>query len=705
MTPPVSFDRLHPALQHHIVNSLGWHSLRSLQERAIEPLVEGKHALLLGPTAGGKTEAAVFPLLSRMLTERWFGLSLLYVCPLRALLNNLEFRLQRYASYGGRRAAMWHGDVGDAARRAILAEPPDVLLTTPESLEVMLVTPRVEHQTLFSGIQAVVIDEVHAFAGDDRGWHLLSVLERIMRLAGRDIQRVGLSATVGNPDELLEWQVGSSRGPRLVVSAPQAAREADVQLDYVGSTENAATVIARLHQGEKRLVFCDSRARVEELAAGLVRRNVNTFVSHSSLSVDQRRRAEEAFASASDCVIVATSTLELGIDVGDLNRVIQIDAPTSVASFLQRLGRTGRREGTTANCLFLATAPDSFVRAAGLTRMWEDQFVEPVMPPPAPLHLLAQQILALSLQESGIGVADWAGWVGAMPGFERIPQAYVDAMLSHMFERELLWNDHGILSVGREGEQTFGRRHFLDLLSSFTTEPLFSIKHGKLDLGRVHQSSFAVKEDHPPVLLLAGLSWVVTHIDWDARVAFVEPTKLEGKSRWLGSGQALRYSLCQAIQRVLAGEEPGATLSTRGEEQLAQTRSEFSWLTGESTHLVRSSNDRLLWWTFAGLFANNAIAEAIRGHNVQVGKVDNFVIALDADTPRDQLDFALKEVCALDGTSLRTPVSDRAVTELKFSECLPPSLAVKVLSERMTDAPATVKTLGRVMKYTVFGTS
>ena len=700
----MSFERLHPALQHHIVNSLGWQSLRSLQERAIEPLIEGKHALLLGPTAGGKTEAAVFPLLSRMLTERWFGLSLLYVCPLRALLNNLEFRLQRYASYGGRRAAMWHGDVGDAARRAILAEPPDVLLTTPESLEVMLVTPRVEHQTLFSGVQAVVIDEVHAFAGDDRGWHLLAVLERIMRLAGRDIQRVGLSATVGNPDELLEWQVGSSRGPRLVVSAPQAAREADVQLDYVGSTENAATVIARLHQGEKRLVFCDSRARVEELAAGLVRRNVNTFVSHSSLSVDQRRRAEEAFASASDCVIVATSTLELGIDVGDLNRVIQIDAPTSVASFLQRLGRTGRREGTTANCLFLATAPDSFVRAAGLTRLWKDQFVEPVMPPPAPLHLLAQQILALSLQESGIGVADWAGWVGSMQGFERIPPADVDAMLSHMFERELLWNDHGILSVGREGEQTFGRRHFLDLLSSFTTEPLFSIKHGKLDIGRVHQSSFAVKEDHPPVLLLAGLSWVVTHIDWDARVAFVEPTKLEGKSRWLGSGQALRYSLCQAIQRVLAGEEPGATMSKRGEEQLAQTRSEFPWLTGESTHLVRSSNDRLLWWTFAGLFANSAIAEAIRGQDIQVGKVDNFVIALDADTPRDQLDIALKEVCELDGASLRTPVSDRAVSELKFSECLPPSLAVKVLSERMTDTPATVKTLRRVMKRTVFGT-
>ena len=692
----VSFDRLHPAIQHHIVNSLGWRSLRPLQERAIEPLIEGTHALLLGPTAGGKTEAAVFPLLSRMLTEHWFGLSLLYVCPLRALLNNLECRLHRYASYGGRRAAMWHGDVGHSARRAILADPPDVLLTTPESLEVMLVTPRVEHQTLFSGIQAVVIDEVHAFAGDDRGWHLLAILERIMRLAGRDIQRVGLSATVGNPDELLEWQAGSSKGPRQVVSAPQAAsREADVQLDYVGSTENAATIIERLHQGEKRLVFCDSRARVEELAAGLVRRNVNTCVSHSSLSVDQRRCAEEAFASASDCVIVATSTLELGIDVGDLNRVIQIDAPMSVASFLQRLGRTGRRDGATANCLFLATTPDSFVRAAGLTRLWKDHFVEPIMPPPAPLHLLAQQILALSLQESGIGVADWNGWVGGMPGFRRIPPADVDAMLSYMAERELLWNDHGILSVGRESEQTFGRRHFLDLLSSFTTEPLFSVKHGKLDIGKVHQSSFAVKEDHPPVLLLAGLSWVVTYIDWDARVAFVEPTTLEGKSRWLGSGQALRYSLCQAIQRVLAGEELGATLSKRGEEQLTQTRSEFPWLTPESTHLVRSSNDRLLWWTFAGLFANSAIAEAIRDRNVRVGKVDNFVIALDADAPRERLDTALEEVRALDGTRLRTPVSDRAVSELKFSECLPSALARKVLSERMTDTSGVQATLQR----------
>jgi ATP-dependent Lhr-like helicase len=239
-----------------------------------------------------------------------------------------------------------------------------------------------------------------------------------------------------------------------------------VQLDYVGSIDNAATVIARLHQGEKRLVFCDSRPRVEELAAGLRRSGTSTFVSHSSLSTDQRGQAEEAFATASDCVIVATSTLELGIDVGDLNRVIQIDAPTSVASLLQRLGRSGRRAGTTANCLFLATAPDTFVRAAGLARLWRDEFVDSVTAPPYPLHLLAQQVLALSLQEHGIGVVDWPAWIGAMPAFRRIPSSEVDATLAFMVDRQMLWNDHGILSMGREGEETFGRRHFLDLLSS-----------------------------------------------------------------------------------------------------------------------------------------------------------------------------------------------------------------------------------------------
>jgi ATP-dependent helicase Lhr and Lhr-like helicase len=163
---------------------------------------------VLAPTAGGKTEAAVFPVLSRMAVQDWSDVSVLYICPLRALLNNLQPRIDGYCRWLGRTAALWHGDVGQSQRKRILLERPDVVLTTPESLEAMLVSTKVDPRVLFSGLRAVVVDEIHAFAGDDRGWHLLGVLERLSRLAGREPQRIGLSATVGNPDALLRWLQG-----------------------------------------------------------------------------------------------------------------------------------------------------------------------------------------------------------------------------------------------------------------------------------------------------------------------------------------------------------------------------------------------------------------------------------------------------------------------------------------------------------------
>jgi hypothetical protein len=248
-----AFDLLHPAIQHHIVNSLGWRSLRPLQAMTIEPILAGDHVVATAPTAGGKTEAAVFPLFSRMLNEQWHGLSVLYVCPLRALLNNLRARLAGYGDLVGRRVGQWHGDTGQPERRRLLAEPPDLLLTTPESLESMLVSTGVDHKHWFADVQAVVIDEVHAFAGDDRGWHLLAVLERIGRLAGRELQRVGLSATLGNPEESLTWLTSTSHRPAHVISpSPDNSRPVAVTLDYVASLQNAALVISRLNRGEKR---------------------------------------------------------------------------------------------------------------------------------------------------------------------------------------------------------------------------------------------------------------------------------------------------------------------------------------------------------------------------------------------------------------------------------------------------------------------
>jgi ATP-dependent helicase Lhr and Lhr-like helicase len=219
-----AIDRLHPGVVYHIVNTLGWSSLRPLQEATVEPLLDGADALLLAPTAGGKTEAAVFPILTAMIDNGWRGLSVLYVCPLRAVLNNLHPRPDGYARWVGRSTGLWHGDTSQTQRRRMRVERPDILLTTPESLESLLVSPLVNPHEFFADLHAVIVDEIHAFAGDDRGWHLLAVLERLTRLAHRPLQRIGLSATVGNPAGLVNWLQGPGTGNRpSVVLAPPAA--------------------------------------------------------------------------------------------------------------------------------------------------------------------------------------------------------------------------------------------------------------------------------------------------------------------------------------------------------------------------------------------------------------------------------------------------------------------------------------------------
>ena len=642
------FDLLHPAVQHHVVNSLGWSSLRALQASVIEPVLSGYHVLATAPTAGGKTEAAVLPLLSRMLSEDWHGVSVLYVCPLRALLNSLHERLERYAGLVGRRVGLWHGDVGQGPRSRILDDPPDVLLTTPESLEGMLVSTRVDHATWFATVQAVVVDEIHAFAGDDRGWHLLAVLERIRRLAGREVQRIALSATVGNPDELLAWLTSTCRGARRVISSPMDPnRVADVTLDAVGSLTNASVVISRLHRGEKRLVFVDSRARAEQLAIALRERGVTTFVSHASLAASERRAAEQAFAQDRDCVIVATSTLELGIDVGDLDRVIQIDSPPSVASFLQRLGRTGRRQGQTANALVLATTEGALLRSAAVLLRWSEGYVEPIGPPSLPVHILAQQILALSLQESGIGRNTWHEWLGDpfVLGHEALDSA--PAVIDHLLGSAFLFDDgSGIISMGPEAEKNLGRRHFMELLSVFTSPPVFTVRHGGDEIGLVPDQILMTRQGEQAnaglVLVLAARSWAVKHVDWTRRVVQVEPTEGRGVARWSGSPQPLSANVARGMREVLLGiESADVMLSKRAIEGLQSLREQHPWVQRDATSLVVDERGQPRWWTFAGLRANLGLAQDVAELRGEVAAIDDLGIALDPGSTLDQLGGAL----------------------------------------------------------------
>ncbi|WP_028998071.1 DEAD/DEAH box helicase [Azohydromonas australica] len=664
---PDPFERLHPALQYHVVNSLGWSSMRPTQLQAIKPIHAGLHALLLAPTAGGKTEAAIIPILSRMLGENWPGTSVLYVCPIKALLNNLEQRLSHYAGLVGRRVEVWHGDVSQSRKTKALHEPPDILLTTPESIEGMLVSTRVNRQRWFGNVRAVIVDELHAFAGDDRGWHLRALLQRIGRYTDGPPQRIGLSATVSNPQALLAWFAPT--GERGIVGSAGVSTDADVTIDHVGSLDNAATVVSRLDRGMKRLVFCDSRSQAERLASELRALGVRTFLSHGSLSASERKQAEAAFAEERDCVIVATSTLELGIDVGDLDRVIQIDAPATVSSFLQRMGRTGRRSGSRRNCLFLTTTDEAFLQALGVTKQWSRAWVEAVVPPPEPWPVVAQQVM-VSLLEQGVVVRmELLESLGQ--GFTELPAARIETLVEHMLGAGFAVESGGVLQLGQATEAEFGRSHYRDLLASFSGAPLLLGRHGATEIGYI-DPSVLIGHDAATRLLLGGRSWLVTSVEWSRKTAWLEPVKEGGKARWTGAARTVGPEVCQAIRDVLAeGTLPGVQLSRRARAHLDLLRDEIpcglmSRQPGPgSTHR---------WWTFAGTVANRTLARRIGSLNSRAFDALSVLTTTSTDVSAGAADTA--PVMLTD-----EEVADLA-SGIKFGNCLPVGLLRRTVMAR-----------------------
>jgi ATP-dependent Lhr-like helicase len=701
---------LHPVITHQVVNALGWKELRPLQDEAVSPILDGLDVLLLAPTAGGKTEAATFPLLTAMDTGRWDAPSVLYLAPLKALLNNLLPRLEDYAGWLGRRAAIWHGDVTTATRQRLLRQPPDILLTTPESLEAMLISTKVDPARIFAPVRAVIVDEVHAFGSDDRGWHLLAVLERIARLTGHPLQRIGLSATIGNPGELLAWLQGSGRDIRpSALVAPELPRSAgrrgaehghpapagEVELDYVGSVSNAAHVIASLHRGEKRLVFCDSRQGVEELGAALRDEGVSVFLSHASLSADERRRSEQAFAEARDCVIVATSTLELGVDVGDLDRVIQVDCPATVAAFLQRIGRTGRRPGTTRNCLLLALSGGSLAWSAGLLHLWSQGYVESAKPPPEPRHIVAQQLLAVCLQRHRIGRRLWPAEWNGLPPFDDS----AGPIMTYLVENGFVDQDGELVFIGLAAEHAFGRRHFMGMTAAFTAPPQFTVISGRDEIGRTDPMLLTEQVEGPRLILLAGRSWKVNWVDWKRQRCFVEPAAGGGKAMWLAGGfTGASFALTRSVREVLLGTDPDVLMTERARRVLADERDDERGTVHPAGTIIARDRDDVRWWTWAGLKANATLAATLSDLTDTEQRFTDTFIRMRSDlTPemwKSATADAAERLCLPD-------VDDDAVTGLKFSEALPERLAVATLASRLADLPSAERVLAEPTRFSL----
>lgn len=672
------FAHLHPQVQHMVLNHLRWTGLRPVQNEAIPDILAGKNTVILAPTAGGKTEAAFFPLFTRMLEEGWEGPSILYLSPIRALLNNQMDRLRNLSTILGRSAAVWHGDIPQSEKKRIRREPPDVLLTTPESLEGMLISLHTNSSTMFKNLQAVVIDEVHAFAKDDRGWHLLGVLERLSQWAGRDLQRIGLSATVGNTQEIVAWLSGRSPRPQVTIDPPKPPVSPDVTLDFVKSLSNAAQIISKLHLGEKRLVFCDSRIGAEELTRQLRLRDVRTHIVHSSLSADERRMAERAFAEEGEGVIVATSALELGIDIGDLDRVIQIDAPHSVASFLQRMGRTGRRPETRPNMLMLALEEDALIRGGAILELWKSGIVEPARAPDWPFQILAQQMLATSLEKPGLVVTEFREAAQRFSELFGGTEDDITALFRHLLSKDFLFTDGVRMGMGQAGEEGYGQKNFLELVSVFTTPPIFKIFHGRRELGEVDQSTF-LDRDEGQIILLAGRSWRVESLSWKRRTAYVEPWEQPGKTKWQGLGPTMSPELAEAHRKFLIGSDAGrAHWSKRAAEYIDDIRLGYSWVEPDKTSIVSLADDTEIW-TFAGGYANRYIARGLqeKGFNASANglriKVSKLAYSFWESTFRQIIEGHFRP---------SIPEKHPMLSGLKFSDLLPPSQLQRTAESR-----------------------
>lgn len=686
-------DRLHPHLRHAIVHDLGWRALRPVQEQTIEAVLDGCNTVVLAPTAGGKTEASIFPVLSHILSERAEPVAALYICPIRALLNNQEDRLQRYARMVGLDAFKWHGDVSDARRERFRREPCHLLMTTPESIEVMLVSARTDARALFAGLSVVIIDEVHAFAGDDRGAHLAALLERLTRLCGRDLQRVGLSATVGNPEEIGRWLQGSSRRPFRLVDPPKPAVERRLHVELCADLIEAASAIGRQARGRKSLVFVESRAKAEQVAHALGGSQVEVFIHHSAVSRADRALAEAQFASGQNTAIVCTSTMELGIDVGDLDQVIQLDAPATVASFLQRMGRTGRRAGTQPNCTFYCQTGESLLQTAALLRLADRGQVEDVRPAARAMHVLAHQVMALSLQEGGISRHRVLEWIGPASPFQEIAPPRLHALLDTMVERKILYEADGRLSLGEEGERRYGRKNFFELYAVFTAPPVMRVVHGREEVGYI-QALFAAGHDPqegPLCFRLSGRAWQVTQAEWSRGVLHVAPVERGRVPSWLGQPGFLSTALCQEMMRVLIQPGVEAQWLSRGAGlELDAMRAGYAGLLEEGTAPLEEVEGGVQWHTFAGGGVNRLLAAGLQpltGLRWTAGnlslRVKDAALTVARDGLRRLGELDWEEVAA-------TAAHDMARGALsKFQPCLPPEDEDRLLAERLLDVRGT----------------
>lgn len=582
MAASEGFGLLHEKVQRWIW-AQQWTELRDIQERSILPvLAADRDVVISAATAAGKTEAAFLPACSLLAREPAAGIGILYISPLKALINDQYRRLQGLCETLELPLTPWHGDVLQSAKNKQLRKPRGVVLITPESLESLLLNRGAWCNTAFSGLRYFIIDEFHAFLGSERGRQLQSLLHRLEFLLGKTVPRVALSATLGDMEQVVEALRPHRTLPCNIISSTANRNDIKIQMrgyrEVVNETggqpvafQKVIEDMFRLLRGSSNLVFANSRARTEEVAAALAdacagRHVPNEFFPHhGSLAKElreglEKRLQEDKLPTSAVC----TMTLELGIDIGHVDSIAQVTAPHSVASLWQRLGRSGRRgeasilrmfitedEITTKSHLSDRLRLEAFQCAAMLSLMLK-KWCEPADAGQYHFSTLVQQVLSVVGHYGGVR-ADrlWELLCGGGP-FDNVSQSMFAALLRAMGERELLTQMRdGLLVLGLHGERMVEHYSFY---SAFITPEEYRLEHEGKMLGSIPIGMpLAIGQ----LLLFAGRRWEVVHVSEEEKRISLKPSIGGRPPRFTGQGQNLHSEVRREMRRLyVKGETP-----------------------------------------------------------------------------------------------------------------------------------------------------
>lgn len=318
------------------------------------------------------------------------------------------------------------------------------------------------------------------------------------------------------------------------------------------------------------------------------------------------------------------------------------------------------------------------------------------MAPRDPYHLFVQQLLALTLQTGGIRVDGWRDWLGNFPAFSNLPPEEVAILIQHLIDSGILFSDGVLLSIGDEGEKRFGRRHFLELVSVFTSPPLFEVVHGVNSIGMVDWLTVAVEEgkERRP-LVLSGRAWDIRDIDFTGRKVFVTPSTAKGRARWYGQGQGLSFEMARGVRAVLLSEQSSPRWSKRCSTRMEALRGDYLALGVESSNCVSDpAENHVIWWNFAGRFLNEAFASMLETSAGIEARFDDFSLKFPSETDTSRVTVAIRSLLADPDALRQLPISKQWLDGLKFSDCLPERFAAAAARGRIRvrqDALGTIR--------------